>query len=95
VLTSSSQLQKLAFKIVHLTTILLPAWKAALEDLELALKIMPHDVSTQWNSTYDMLCFAVEHHRAIKSVTSDHKNDLHQFELDEDEWLITNQLKTH
>ena len=46
VLTSSSQLQKFAFKIVHLMTILLPAWKAALEDLELALKIMPRDVST-------------------------------------------------
>ena len=61
VLTSSSQLRKLVFKIVHSTTILLPAWKAALEDLELALKIMPRDISTQWNSTYKMLCFAVEH----------------------------------
>jgi hypothetical protein len=40
-----------------------------------------------------MLCFAVEHCRAIESVMSDCKNDLRQFELDEDEWLIVNQLK--
>jgi hypothetical protein len=57
------------------------------------MKIMPRDVSTRWNSTYDMLRFAIEYRQAIESMTSDRKNDLRQFELEENEWLIATQLK--
>ncbi|KAF8220273.1 hypothetical protein L208DRAFT_1334794 [Tricholoma matsutake] len=60
------KLRKLAFKIVHSSTILLPAWKTCLEDLELVLWIMPRDVTTQWNSTFDMLSFAVKYQGAIE-----------------------------
>ncbi|KAF8232632.1 hypothetical protein L208DRAFT_1271077 [Tricholoma matsutake] len=67
------KLQKLAFKLVHPTTILLPAWKACLEDLNLAIKIMPHDVSTRWNLTYNMLSFAVQYWEAIEGITSDQR----------------------
>ncbi len=63
-----------------------------LEDLDLAIKIMPRDVSTRWNSTYDMLCFAIEYRKAIENLTSERKNDLRQFELTEDEWAIAEQL---
>ena len=40
-----------------------------------------------------MLCFAVEYHQPIKSLTSDRKNDLHMFELNENKWSIAQQLK--
>jgi len=59
----------------------------------LALRILPCDISMWWNSTYDMLCFAVEYRQAIERMTSDWKNNLHQFELEEDKWLIVTQLK--
>ncbi|KAF8221481.1 hypothetical protein L208DRAFT_1077567, partial [Tricholoma matsutake] len=59
------KLWKLAFKIVHLSTILLTTWKTCLEDLELVLRIMPCNVTTQWNSTFDMLSFVVKYRGAI------------------------------
>jgi hypothetical protein len=86
------QLRKLAFKIVHSTTILLQAWKACLKDLKLPIRIMPCDVSTRWNLTYDMLCFSIEYRKAIENMTSERKNDLRQYELDEDEWVIAEEL---
>ncbi|KAF8236206.1 hypothetical protein L208DRAFT_1129820, partial [Tricholoma matsutake] len=61
--------QKLAYKIMHSTIILLPAWKDCLKNLELAIKIMPWDISTRWNSTYDMLCFAIHYCKAIEDMT--------------------------
>lgn len=78
---------------MHSTTILLPAWKETLEDLEYRIKIMPRDVATRWNSTFDMLRFSVEYRKAIEEITSDRKNDLRQFELSEDEWSIVEELK--
>lgn len=89
---SSSQLWKLAFKIIHSTTLLLPAWKAMLEKLELAIRIMPRDVTTRWNSTYDMLIFAYKYRDALKGLTSDLNNGLQEFELDDGEWELVKSL---
>jgi hypothetical protein len=72
---------------------LLPAWKECLENVKLAIKIMPCDISTRWNSTYDMLCFAIQYRMAIEGMTSDQKNDLRQFELAEEEWEIAEELR--
>ena len=72
--------------------ILLPAWKACIKDLDLAVKIILHDISTRWNSTYDTLSFAVEYQEAIKSLSGDRKNDLRDFKLNEDEWAIAVEL---
>jgi hypothetical protein len=47
--------------------------------------MMPHNVTTQWNSMFDMLNSAVEHVMAINSVTSNHDMKLQQYELSEDE----------
>ena len=54
---------------------------------------MPHDVSTCWNSTYDMLSFAIEYREAIESMTADQKNDLRKFELAEEEWVIAEEVR--
>jgi len=74
------------------TTIILPQWFTVLQDLELTEHMMPRDVTTRWNSTFDMLDFAVEHIAAIDAITSDHDMKLRQYELSEDEWAAARQL---
>ncbi|KIM54880.1 hypothetical protein SCLCIDRAFT_69646, partial [Scleroderma citrinum Foug A] len=59
------KLRKVAFKIVHSTTIVLPAWKEILNDLCLTISLMPRDVATRWNSTFDLLEYALKHRRAV------------------------------
>jgi hypothetical protein len=53
---------------------------------------MPRDVSTRWNSTYDMLKFALEYRKAIDVLTADRKNKLRVYELNKKEWVIAEQL---
>jgi hypothetical protein len=54
---------------------------------------MPRDVATHWNSTYDMLNFAVDYRKAIEHVTLDLKNDLRKYKLTDIEWQIAVELK--
>ena len=63
------------------------------EELELAIWIMPQDVTTWWNSTYDMLSFTMKYRKAIEHITSDLKNDLRKYELTDTEWRIADELK--
>ena len=39
--------------------------------MKILICIMPWDVSTHWNSTYDMLKFAYTYHEAIDKITSE------------------------
>ncbi|TFY76146.1 hypothetical protein EWM64_g7868 [Hericium alpestre] len=87
------ELRKISFKILHSTTILLPAWKSMLSDLGMKERIMPRDVSTRWNSTYDMLEFALEYKRAVRAVVSDTRLGLDKYELTAQEWSIAQQLR--
>ncbi|KAJ8591953.1 hypothetical protein M405DRAFT_685145, partial [Rhizopogon salebrosus TDB-379] len=88
-----AKLRKLAFKIVHSTTLLLPAWKDATKELGLGSRIMPRDVSTRWNSTFDMLEFAINYRKAIDAMTDKRKLGLGVYELDEHEWTLVMQLR--
>jgi len=54
---------------------------------------MLQDVTTQWNSTYDMLSFMVKYRKAIEHVTSDLKNNLYKYELTNMEWQIADEFK--
>ncbi|KAG2085761.1 uncharacterized protein F5147DRAFT_527794, partial [Suillus discolor] len=63
------KLRKLTYKLIHSTTLLLPAWHKILIDQSMSPTNMPRDVSTRWNSTYDMLEYAVSHRKAIDAVT--------------------------
>lgn len=87
------QLRKLSFKIIHSTTKLLPAWKAILKTLKLREKLLPRDVKTRWNSTYDMLDVAVRYRQAVDMLTGDKSNGLRSFELSPEEWDIASQLR--
>ncbi|KAG2062595.1 hypothetical protein BDR04DRAFT_1040131, partial [Suillus decipiens] len=51
----------LAYKIIHSTTIVLPAWHGIQRDLLEPQTLMPHDMATQWNSMFNMLDYALEH----------------------------------
>ncbi|KAI6030227.1 hypothetical protein EDC04DRAFT_2605398 [Pisolithus marmoratus] len=43
------------------TTLVLPAWKEILKDLRKTMSLMPRDIVTQWNSTFNMIYYALEH----------------------------------
>jgi hypothetical protein len=54
--------------------------------------MMPRDVTTRWNSTYDMLDFATEYRAALDIMTADRDMNLRQFELSEEEWNMVTEL---
>ena len=54
---------------------------------------MPHDVSTRWNSTYDMLQFALDYRIPINEMTSNRELNLHKYELQDDEWAVAETLR--
>jgi hypothetical protein len=80
------QLRKSAFAIKNSTTLILPRWFAILEELKLSARMMPRDVTTRWNSTFDMLDFAIEYRLALDTITSERDMKLRQFELSEEDW---------
>ena len=86
-------MRRLAFKIVHSSTKLLPRWKQIVEDLKLSPRIMPRDVRTHWNSTFLMLDFALEYREALDKISSDRDLGLRAFELSKKEWEYGEQLR--
>jgi hypothetical protein len=85
--------RKLAYKIIHSTTIILPAWREILEDMKFPVTLMARDVSTRWNSTLDMLEYALKHRIAVDTVTQRRVLGLRKFELGDHEWDIITQLR--
>ncbi|KAF9550316.1 hypothetical protein CPC08DRAFT_647963, partial [Agrocybe pediades] len=80
---------KLVFKVINSTTLLLPAWKDTVaNDDDLEDRLILCDVITQWNSTYDMLMFVLEYRGVVEKFTANHKNDVHELELSDEEWSI-------
>ena len=53
---------------------------------------MPCDVLTWWNSTFDMLNFALEYRVPIDKITSNHELNLRKYELQDDEWAVAQNL---
>ncbi|KAG0701873.1 hypothetical protein DFH29DRAFT_760631, partial [Suillus ampliporus] len=87
------KLRKPAYKLIHSTTLLLPAWHKILIDLHMSVTNMPRDVSTRWNLTFDMLEYALVHREAIDTVTQRRELGLRKFELGDHEWEIVEQLR--
>jgi hypothetical protein len=54
---------------------------------------MPRDVATRWNSTYDMLKFALTFREALDTITGEKDMKLRKYEMDEEEWEIACQLR--
>ena len=74
------------------STIILPRWFSTLDEYELKHRMMPRDVSTRWNSTYDMLIFSLQYRDALDHITGDRDMKLRLYEMDDDEWTIAKQL---
>jgi hypothetical protein len=55
--------------------------------------MMPRDVSTRWNSTFDMLDFALTYRVAIDEITSNRDLNLRKHELQDNEWEIAENLR--
>ena len=82
----------MAFVIKNSSTLILPKWFSIIEDLKLSSCMMPRDVTTRWNSTYDMLLFAVTYQEVLNTITGDQNMKLRQYEMDDKEWKIACQL---
>lgn len=54
---------------------------------------MPRDVATRWNSTYDMLSFAIEYRAALDAMTGNRDSNLRRYELDDAEWGMAMNLR--
>ncbi len=57
-------------KLSTLPTLLLPAWKECVAKTDLTERLIPRDVTTRWNSTYDMLAFVLEYRVPVDSFTA-------------------------
>jgi hypothetical protein len=55
--------------------------------------MMPRDVTTRWNSTYDMLEFSCDYREVLDSITGNQKMKLRQYELSEEDWEIATKLR--
>jgi hypothetical protein len=56
-----SKLRQLSFAIINSMTIALLAWRCHCKDANLLPNLIPHDVLTHWNSTFNMMEFALHY----------------------------------
>jgi hypothetical protein len=54
--------------------------------------MMPCDVSNRWNSTYDMVQFAIEYRAALDIMKADRDMNLRKFELSKKGWGLATEL---
>ena len=73
-------------------TITLPTWRHTCSELNLKKRLIPRNVVTRWNSTYDMMHFTLTYRQAVDQITTDKSLKLRRFELDNDDWVIVNDL---
>lgn len=83
----------MTFLLKNSTTILLLQWYKTLTAHNLPHCMMPHDVATQWNSTFDMLNFAIKYHPAIDTMTATRDFNLRKYELVPSDWGIARELQ--
>ncbi|KAJ3816744.1 hypothetical protein F5878DRAFT_549442, partial [Lentinula raphanica] len=84
--------RKIAFKIIHSSTGLLPKWKEHLSNCGLDIKTIRRDVSTRWNSTHDMLESFLEMKEAIIEFVDRSSHQLNDLILSEKEWEVVEGL---
>ncbi|KAG1731341.1 uncharacterized protein EDB91DRAFT_1058809 [Suillus paluster] len=88
----SLQIRRLSFTIIHSTTIALPAWHKVCHELNLKERLIPQDVVTCWNSTYNMMKFVLAYKSVIDRVTADKSLKLCKYKLNNEDWGIIKDL---
>ncbi|KAJ3753120.1 ribonuclease H-like domain-containing protein, partial [Lentinula raphanica] len=78
--------RKISFKIIHSTTILLPKWREQVAGTEFDGQILPRDVATRWNSTFDMLSAFIRMKEPVTMFLDRSSNKLAEYALDNEEW---------
>lgn len=63
-----------------------------MQDLLDCVSFMPRDVATRWNSTWDVLDYALKHRKVVDAVTQRRDLKLRKYELADDEWELVEQL---
>jgi len=58
----------------------------------MTVTLMPRDVATGWNSTLDLLEYALKHHKAIDLVTQWCELGLRDLELTDEEWAVVHRV---
>ncbi|VDC02336.1 unnamed protein product [Peniophora sp. CBMAI 1063] len=86
------QLRKVTFKLINLSTILLPAWKYCCTKYGLDICMMPRDVSTRWDLLYLLLEFALKYRKAVTRLIPKFPSELGDASLDDDAWETISQL---
>ncbi|KAF8239141.1 hypothetical protein L208DRAFT_1239312, partial [Tricholoma matsutake] len=85
-------IDKLAFVIIHLSTKLLPSWRSLCIQQKRKPCLIPCDVVTQWNSTYNMLRLTLNYRAPIDAIMADKSLKLRKYELDDIHWKIVGDL---
>ncbi|KAJ6522815.1 hypothetical protein DFH09DRAFT_813620, partial [Mycena vulgaris] len=62
------QLRKVGYAIVNSPSIVLLIWHQTCVIKGLKSKLIPRDVSTQWNLTFNMLKVALQYREAINNI---------------------------
>src|SRR6266511_959615 len=58
----------------------------------LSKRMMPRDVATCWNYTYEMLNFVYTYRDAYNELCTNHEMKMQKFEIEDNEWEIVRQL---
>lgn len=58
----------------------------------LSSRMMPRDVTTRWNYTFEMLNFAYAYRDAYNEITANRDMKMRDYELSDEEWEIVRQL---
>ncbi|TFK57985.1 hypothetical protein BDN72DRAFT_782648, partial [Pluteus cervinus] len=85
-------LRTFSYKVVNSTTKLLPLWYAALKKHNLDECLLPRDVSTRWNLTFDLADAACKNRKAIDEITKE--KELRVCEMTDEEWELAEQLRS-
>lgn len=89
---SLSQIHHIAKTTINSPTLLLQGWKVACLEAKVPHCKIPWDVKTRWNSMSDMGAMAITYQEAISRFTANLENDLQEYKLSPDEWILLQRL---
>jgi len=61
-------------------------------ELKQTVTIMPWDVATHWNSTFNLLEYALNHQKAVDTIIQWQDLGLRKYKLGNHEWRLVEQL---